>query len=84
MCDEYDRPLFLLWLISAGRRHLFRQYSTHIFLVSLVDQAAEQTLRVVDDIGGGLAERGRCIVAEGENAGILDSVRQEVFEPECV
>jgi len=39
---------------------------------------------MVDDIGGGPAERGRRVVAKGQYAGILDLVRQEVFEPELV
>lgn len=39
---------------------------------------------MVDDIGGGLAEGSRSIVAEGEDAGILNFVRQEVFEPKCI
>lgn len=39
---------------------------------------------MVDDIGGGSAEGSRGIVAEGEDTGILDFVRQEVFEPECI
>jgi hypothetical protein len=81
---EYDRPLFLLWLTSARLLRLYRCAPTHIFLISLVNQTAQQTLCVVDDIGGGLAEGSRGIVAEGKDAGILDLVRQEVFEPECI
>jgi hypothetical protein len=81
---EYDWPLFLLWLTSARLLRLYRCAPTHAFLISLVDQTAQQTLCVVDDIGGGLAEGSRGIVAEGEDAGILDFVRQEVFEPECI
>ncbi len=37
---------------------------------------------MIDDIGGGLAERSSGVVAESKDAGILDFVRQEVFEPE--
>lgn len=84
MRHEYDWPLFLLWLTSARLLRLYRCAPTHIFLVSLVDETAQQTLCVVDDIGGGLAESSRGIVAEGEDAGILDLMRQEVFEPECI
>lgn len=39
---------------------------------------------MIDDIGCRPAERGRRIVAEGEYAGVLNLVRQQVLEPELV
>lgn len=84
MRHEYDRPLLLLNLISARTRRLFPRAVTHILFVSFVDQTAQQALRMIDDVGGGPAERGRRVVSKGEYAGILDFVRQEVFEPELV
>lgn len=81
---EYDRPLLLLWSISARPLRLSRCTCTHVFLISLVNQTAQQALRMIYDVGSGLAERGRSVVAVGKDADILDFVRQEVFEPERV
>lgn len=71
-------------LISATTRDLFRHTFAHVFLVSFVNQTAQQALRMIDDIGYRPAERGRRIVTKDEYAGILNFVRQQVLEPELV
>ena len=39
---------------------------------------------MVDDIGSRVAEGSRGVIAEGEDAGIADFLRQEVFQPKRV
>jgi hypothetical protein len=84
MRHEYDRSLLLLCLISVRTRHLSRHTFAHVFLVSFVNQTAQQALRMIDDIGCRPAERGRRVVAKGEYAGVLNLLRQQVLEPELV